>query len=73
MEEVEDEEHFLLRYKGWRQEREVLAGFMGDLEGEFCTATDVRKVVLILDQACSNGRVGKAVEKMWQRRFLQSA
>ena len=73
MEEVEDEEHFLLRCEGWRQEREMLAGFMGDLEGEFCTATDDRKVALILDQACSNGRVGKAVEKMWQRRFLQSA
>ena len=51
----------------------MLAGFMGDLVGEFCTATDDRKVALILDQTCSNGRVGKAVEKMWQRRFLQSA
>ena len=73
VEEVEDEEHFLLRCEGWRQEREMLAGFMGDLEGEFWTATDDRKVALILDQACSNGRVGKAVEKMWQCRFLQSA
>ena len=26
MEEVEDEEHFLLRCEGWRQEREMLAG-----------------------------------------------
>ena len=73
VEEVEDEEHFLLRCEGWREERETLAGFMGDLEREFWIATDDRKVALILDQACSNGRVGKAVEKMWQRRFLQSA
>ena len=73
MEEVEDEEHFLLKYEGWGQEREMLAGFMGDLVGEFCIATDDRKVALILDRACSNGRVGKAVEKMWQRRFLQSS
>ena len=51
----------------------MLVGFMGDLEGEFWTSTDDRKVALILDQACSNGRVGKAVEKMWRRRFLQSA
>ena len=71
--EVEDEEHFLLRCEGWRQEREMLAGFMGDLEGEFWTATDDRKVALILDQACSNGRVGKAIEKIWQCRFLQNA
>ena len=72
VEEVEDEEHFLLRCEGWMQEREMLAGFMGDLVGEFCTASDDRKVALILDQAYSNERVGKAVEKMWQRRFLQS-
>ena len=73
MEEVEDEEHFLLRCEGWRQEREMLDGFMGDLEGKFWNATDDRKVALILDRACSNGRVGKAIVKMWQRRFLQSA
>ena len=35
VEEVEDEEHFLLRCEGWRQERETLVGFMGELEGEF--------------------------------------
>ena len=75
VEEVEGEERFLLRCEGWRQELEgeMLAGFMGDLVGEFCTATHDRKLALILDHACSNGRVGKAVEKMWQRRFLQSA
>ena len=73
VEEVEDEEHCLLRCEGWRQEREMLTGFMGDLVGEFCTATDDRKVALILDHACSNRRVGKAVEQMWQCRFLQSA
>ena len=42
VEEVEDEEHFLLRCEGWRQRREMLAGFMDDLVGEFCTATDDR-------------------------------
>ena len=68
-EEVEDEEHLLLRCEVWRQEREMLAGFMGDLEREFWTATDDRKVALILDRACSNGRVGKAVEKMWQNLY----
>ena len=76
VEEVEDEEHFLLRCEGWRQRREMLAGIlMNNLVGEFCTATDNDdwKVALILDQACSNGRVGKAVEKIWQCRFLQSA
>ncbi len=45
---------------------------MEDLAGESCT-TDDRKVALILDQACGNERVGKAVEKLWHRRFLQSS
>ena len=40
----------------------MLAGIMDDLVGEFCTATDDRKVASILNQACSNGRVGKAME-----------
>ena len=38
---------------------------------EFCTVTDDRKVALILDRGYCNGRVGRAVEKMWQSRFLQ--
>ena len=54
MEEEEDEEHFLLRCDGWRQEREMLAGFINDLIEEVCTATDDRKVALIPDQACSS-------------------
>ena len=44
---------------------------MEGMVGEFCTATEDRKMALNLDQACSIGRVGKAVEKIWQRRFLQ--
>ena len=67
-------EHFLLRCEGWAQEREVLVVTVciEDLAGESCT-TDDRKVALILDQACGNGRVGKAAEKLWPCRFLQSS
>ena len=35
--------------------------------------SDDRKVALILDQACGNERVGKAVVKLWHCRFLQSS
>ena len=70
LEEVEDEEHFLLRCEGWRPEREVVTECVEMQVGEFCTATDDGKVALILDQACCNGRVGRAVEKMLQSRFL---
>ena len=71
LEEVEDEEHFLLKCEGWTQEREVVTECVEMQVGEFRTATDDRKVALILDQACCDGRVGRAVEKMWQSRFLQ--
>ena len=70
LEEVEDVEHFLLRCEGWAQER--VTACMEDLAGESCT-TDDRKVALILDQACGSERVGKAVEKLWHCRFLQSS
>ena len=42
----------------------MMAGFMDDLVGEFCMATDDRMVTLILYQACSNCRVRKAIEKI---------
>ena len=71
LEEVEDEEHFLLRCEGCMQEREMIIECVEMQVGEFCTVTDDRKVALILDQACCDGRVGRAVEKMWQSRYLQ--
>ena len=71
LEKVEDKEHFLLRCEGWTQEREVMTGCVEMQVGEFCTATDDRKVALILDQACCDRKVGRVVEKTRQSRFLQ--
>ena len=42
---------------------------MVELESEFLTASDEKKVVMILDQACRNVHVGKSIKKLWQRRF----
>ena len=63
----------MVRCEGWTQEREVVTKCIEMLVGELCTATDDRKVALILEQACCNGRVGRAVEKMWQSKFLQNS
>ena len=38
-------------------------------ESDFLTATNEKKVVMILDQACRNVDVGKSIKKLWQRRF----
>ena len=40
-----------------------------ELESEFLTATNEKKVVMILDQACRNINVGKSIEKLLQHRF----
>ena len=38
------------------------------LDSEFLTATNEKKVVTILDQACRNVSVGKSIKMLWQRR-----
>ena len=52
-----------------KQEREAVVDCMMELEGDFLTATNEKKVVTILDQACRNVNAGKSVKKLWQRRF----
>ena len=59
----------LLRCEDLKQEREAVVDCMVELESEFLTASDEKKVVMILDQACRNVHVGKFIKKLWQRRF----
>ena len=59
--DIEDEEHILLRCEDLKHEREAVVDCMMELESEFLTATNVKKVVMILDQACRNFNVGKSV------------
>ena len=51
-----------------KQEREAVVDCMMELEGDFLTATNEKKVVTILDQACRNVSVGKSIKMLWQRR-----
>ena len=60
---------FLLRCEDLKQEREAVVGCMMKLESDFLTATNEKKIVMILDQACRNVHVGKSIKKLWQRRF----
>ena len=69
MGEIEDEEQFLLRCEDLKQEREAVVDSIVKLESEFLMATNEKKVVMILDQACRNVNVGKSIKKLWQRRF----
>ena len=58
---IEDEEHFLLRCEDMKQEREAVVNGMMELESDFLTATNEKKVAMILDQACRNV-VGKSIK-----------
>ena len=68
--EVEDVEHFLLRCGGLEGEREELEKRMEEMDGEFADRSDKEKVVLVMEEACSDRRTGRAVQRMWAKRFL---
>ena len=44
---------------------------MGDIVGGFQEMEEKKKCALILDGACKEGRVGRALEKMWNHRFYE--
>ena len=47
-----------------KQEREAVVDCMMELEGDFLTATNEKKVAMILDQACRNVNVGQSIKKL---------
>ena len=62
--EVEDEAHFVLRCEALFERRnllrqmEMVDGWQGGEEGA--------KLVMILEQACIDQRVGRELERMWR-------
>ena len=60
---------YLLRCKDLKQKRETVVDCMIELEKNFLTATNEKKVVMILNQACKNINVGKSIKKLRQCRF----
>ena len=54
----------MLRCEDLKQERKALVDCMMELENAFLTATNEKKVVMILDQAHRNVNVGKSIEKL---------
>ena len=68
--EVEDEEHFLLRCGDMMKEREVMEMYLSESVEGFEDMTDRLKVAVMLDYACRDERVGRMLEKMWRQRFM---
>ena len=57
-------EHFLLRCEDLKKEREAVVDCMMELESEFLIATNEKKIIMILDQACRNVNAGKSIKKL---------
>jgi len=69
MGEVENEEHFLLRCEGYAEERKTIVGYMGELVEGWQEMEAKKKLALVIDCACTDGRMGRAIQKMWSSRF----
>ena len=69
MGEVENEEHFLLRCEGYAEERKTIVGYMGELVEGWQEMDAKKKLALVMDCACTDGRMGRAIQKMWSSRF----
>ena len=67
--EMEDVEHFLLRCSRMASERAEMEKQVEKIVVDFQDKCDEEKVVMVLDEACLDRRVGKAVEEMWRKRF----
>ena len=69
MGEVENEEHFLLRCEGYAEERKTIIGYMVELVEGWQEMEAKKKLALVIDCACTDGRMGRAIKKMWSSRF----
>lgn len=65
-EEGESAEHSLVWCEYLAKEREVMEQWMSEQVEGFQEMSDRKKVAMVLDLAHREGRVGRAVEKMWQ-------
>ena len=67
--EVEDVRHLVMRGTYVEEEREKLEQLMNERVKEWQGMDDNVKVTVVMDRACRDEDVGRALERMWQRRF----
>ena len=65
--EVEDETHFVLHCEALSEERRKLLNMVD----EWQCGGERNRLMLILERACNNDRMGRELEKMWRSRFLR--
>ena len=67
--EVEDVGHLVMRCTYVEEEREKLEELMSERVKEWQGMDDNVKVTVVMDRACRDEDVGRAVERMWQKRL----
>ena len=68
--EVEDAEHFVMRCAYIVKEKKRLENLMSSRVKGWYELGDNEKVVRIMDRACSDEAMARAVEGLWKKRFV---
>ena len=68
--DVEDTEHFVMRYAYVVKERKRLENLMSSRVKGWHELGENEKVLRIMDRACCDEAVARAVESLWKKRFV---
>ena len=68
--EVEDAEHLVMKCELVKEERGKLLELMDERVEGWQGLKEIERMAVTLDRACSDSAVGRAVERIWRRRFM---
>ena len=68
--EVEDIDHFVIKCEYVAEERVRMERLMIDRVEGWNELGTKEKVVMVMDRACKDEAVARAIEKMWMKRFV---
>ena len=66
--EVEDVKHFVCQCVFVAEERREMARLINEIVVGWESMKDDERVIWVLEEACKDGRVRKALQRMWQKR-----
>ena len=67
--EVEDVEHLVMRCEQVKEKRGKLVELMDERVEEWQGMEENERVAVTMDRACTDPAVGRAMERIWRRRF----
>ena len=68
--EVEDAEHLVMRCELVKEERGRLSKLMEERVEGWQDMEESERMTVTMDRACADSAVGRAVERIWRRRFM---